>query len=166
MAKFNFDTEDKTIQGRTTEQQFVDAVLKRNPTSVVTKSTTQEDREEHFDFTVNGSRVDVKARKNIGILNAGESQDQYTVLELQDIVGKLGWVYGNADYIAFEIDYFFLICPRMDLVRYVENHVTDEYVTDLNDCVNKKYQRFSANDIITVVPFSDIQTKNTFIIKK
>ena len=165
MANFNFDTEDKTIQGRTTEQQFVDAVLKRNPTSVVIKSSTQQDREEHFDFICNGKRVDVKARKNIGILNAGQTQDEYTVLELQDIKGKQGWLYGNADYIAFEIDYFFLVCPRMELVRYVQHNVEDIFVTDLNDCVHKKYQRFSAEDIITVVPFHKIQ-KSAFIIKK
>ena len=164
MSDLPFELSDKRLDGNRAESEFVDAVLHRKPNTVVMKSSTDQDRNGHFDFLVNDYKVDVKARKNMGVLN--HDFQKYCVLELQDVYGKRGWLYGDADYIAFEITNFFVVCPRLELVDYVEKHVKDEFVIDSNDAINKKYTRFGAVDIITAVPWDEIQTENCFAVRK
>jgi len=164
MDDLPFELSDKRLDGNRAEAEFVDAVLHRKPNTVVMKSSTDQDRNGHFDFLINNYRVDVKARKSMSVLN--KDFQKYCVLELQDVYGKRGWLYGDADYIAFEISHFFIVCPRMELVEYVENNISDEFVVDPNAAIKKKYTRFGGNDIITVVPWDEIQTKNCFAVRK
>jgi len=154
----SFEYRDYTEIGIKAEKEFIDAVIKLNPTIDIIKATEQEDMLEHWDYMFNNIKIDVKARRHIGVLNA--NGDRYTFLELINRNGEKGSLYGKADYLAFEIvrQYLdsFLIVPRIELVKYVEQHLIDEFVIDQNKSVNKKYQGFNTNYVLTCVSLDEL----------
>lgn len=164
----SFDHRDYTATGVNAELDFIAAVLKSNPNVKIVKASMQEDMLEHWDYSFDSVKIDVKARRNIGILNL--NHDKYTVLELKNRNGEKGWLYGKADYIAFEMITpelkCFIVVPRIELVKYSEC-IQDEFVIDQNDMVKKKYSGFNTKFVITAVPFDEIiQLPNAKILKK
>lgn len=99
------------------EQKFLQSC--RNKNFTVQQSSKLEDIHEHWDFKVNNSTVDVKALKRI---NRSDSMfsTEYTWVELQNVRGNTGWLFGDADYIAFEQLNHFLIVKRSDLIGFCE----------------------------------------------
>lgn len=153
MNDTSFDYRDYTATGIAAELAFIAAVKKKNPNVVVVKATENEDMFQHWDYSFDGVTIDIKSRRNMGMLNHGG--DKYTVLELVNRNGDRGWLFGEAQYIAFEFKTSvldaFLVVPRLELVKYHEANTQDIMVSDINDCVNKKYQGFNTKFVITGV---------------
>lgn len=159
-----FNEQIKTSIGYSGETAYANAVLAAYPNRLIVPASIIENRRDHIDLWVEGLGVDVKTRKNIGMLNFG--REDYTVLEVIDVYGKYGWLYGKADIIAFEYKDSFIDIPRQKLVEYHLKHTRDEIVKDINLAVNKAYCRFGSKDLITVVPFQDILGFVTDVYKK
>ena len=143
-----FENYSKTKKGKEVENQFIEKIKIKRPYAIIVTASTHQNRNEHWDFEINGKKIDVKSEKNTGLGNS------YTILEIIDVYGTMGWLYGNADYIAFQSGDSFIITSRKRLVDYHQKTTKNIKVTNLKEAINKKYSR--TNDIITVIPFSDI----------
>lgn len=123
----------------------------------VEESTVSEDRKDHIDFylTMNGVRrsVDVKARKNVGRY----SGDEYTWIELLNVNGHTGSLYGKADIIAFERSRDFILVERSGFAQWVTSRVDmDAVVESGGDALYKCYHRQGDKSILTIIRFDDI----------
>lgn len=135
------------------EQKFLRSCKNKNFT--ITHSSKHEDIYEHWDFKVNSSTVDVKALKRINRSDSMFSTD-YTWVELQNVRGNTGWLFGDADYIAFEQLNHFLIVKRSDLIGFCEKNVKDQFVDSASQAIYKKYQRKNRQDIISLISLKDL----------
>jgi len=109
----------------------------------VVKSTREQDMREHWDFLVNTSRVDVKAMKK---LNRHDTKaNPYIVyVEFRNVRGDNGWLYGEADWIALETEWGFVLVKRLDLVELAETKISSDFTN--RPTVNKSYRRSDRPD--------------------
>jgi hypothetical protein len=73
----------------------------------------------HVDYISDFGKIDVKARKRVARKDANV-QDDLVWLEFKNVQGKFGWLYGKADWIAFERDEDFVLVKRHDLALMAE----------------------------------------------
>ena len=100
--------------------------------------------------------VDIKARKKTSRSDS-DAQDEWIWIEFQNVRGNLGWLYGEADNIAFETQDSFVIVDRKSLIDYVENAVDmAKPVRKSYLAKYKTYQRAGRNDLLTMVELSKI----------
>lgn len=111
--------------GKNAEQSFVDCFTSNGHTCV--KSTRYQDMREHWDFLVDGQyKIEVKARKKARRHDSSPN-DEWIYVEFRNVIGKEGWLYGKADYFAFERPDGFLIVPRTVLVECAEDLIDNEW---------------------------------------
>jgi hypothetical protein len=148
--------ENDEIHGREAEILFCEIMLSINPNSVIVSSTKEQDEFEHWDFEVDGIKYDVKSEKVLGKLNI--VSQEYALLEIENIYGNIGWLFGKADKIAFKYYDSFLISPRLKLVEYNKLHNTRRLVKNIEDAIHQLYRRVKSDrkDLITIVPFDNI----------
>ena len=124
------------------------------------KATTRQ-QISHIDFILtakNGSKylVDVKARKKSSRSDSGVS-DELVWIEFKNVSGNGGWLYGAADYIAFEREDDFIIASRSNLVTLCERLVNKNLKTTTSkDALYKIYSRIGRNDEISMIKMQDI----------
>jgi len=114
--------------GKEAEETFVELAKTRNYS--VTKATLQQDRMEHWDYelskTINNNffkrKIDVKAMKKINRSDEGPT-DRMFLIELNNVGGGKGWLYGQADGFAFQLTNGFILIPKDDLIKQVESLV-------------------------------------------
>ena len=119
----------------------------------VKPATEEENVKGHIDFHVEtvGS-VDVKSKKSTFI-------NGLIWIEIQNVVGNHGWLYGDADYIAFEWDDHFKLCPtqwlQLNVAKWTARatEVTWREHALYNHYTRKKFGR---DDILTLVTMEDI----------
>ena len=117
---------DCAIRGRYAENEFVKAALSRN---YKLRDATRSEQYAHIDYVLKGLHpvskkeitvtVDVKARKKSNRKNA-HPDDKWAWLEMVNVQGKRGWVYGDAHFIAFERAKDFVVIKRKSLRHWVE----------------------------------------------
>ena len=87
----------------------------------VTKSTLQQDLEEHWDLKLSKPyaecRVDVKGAKKIN-RDDRDSDDSLILVEYTGNKGHPGWLRGKADCIAFQVNEGFLLTNREELLAH------------------------------------------------
>jgi hypothetical protein len=128
-------------------------------------ATKEEDILEHWDVkSIDGTKYDVKAMKKWRRSDA-EPTDRIHYVELRNVRGELGWIYGEADYIAFETRAHWIVVPRKKLVHFVEG-VTENNERSAKPAVYKLYQREGRKDLMTVVPTMDLLAISEVIINK
>ena len=111
--------------------------------------------------------VDIKARKKTSRSDSS-AQDDWIWIEFQNVKGNNGWLYGEADNIAFETQDSFVIVDRKSLIDYVENAVDmAKPVRKSYLAKYKTYQRAGRNDLLTMVELSKIiENCNNFVWQK
>ena len=120
-----FKNSEKNKRGKLAEQLFVKLATKRNFT--VEKAGLREDKTKHWDYQISKAqpngfykrKIDVKAPKNVD----GKLNDDFIWIELQNVGGGKGWLYGEADGIAFQMNDFFALVSLEDLQELVHNLV-------------------------------------------
>jgi len=127
-------------------------------------SSPQEDMEEHWDVVSNNLKYDVKAMKKWHRADP-EPTDRMHYVELRNVNGELGWLYGEADYIAFETRRYWLVVNRRFLMAFIEG-ATEKNERSDKPAVYKLYQRTGRKDLMTVVPTVDLLAISEEIIKK
>ena len=91
----------------------------------VKRASSREDMYLHFDLVAylkDGStrRIDVKGLKSMG--HGRKKTGDYHWIELKNVNGAKGWLYGEADIIAFQVsEDDFILVDRLKLVEYVSN---------------------------------------------
>jgi len=109
---------------------------------------------EHWDgiFVIDGleRRVDIKSQKSI---KRGEDPSQtHTWIELVNVNGKRGWIFGDADIIAFQYNDEWILCDRMKLL-----HETIKTLSlDFGKKEGQLYRRYQRRDVLVLVPLTVI----------
>jgi hypothetical protein len=86
-----------------------------------------------------------------------EPTDRLHYIELRNVNGKVGWLYGKADYITFETRAWWIVVDRAKLAEFVEGAIwsgNDQF--GLKPEPYKLIQREGRQDIITIVPTVDL----------
>jgi hypothetical protein len=112
-----------------------------------------------FVITSSGSSfsVDIKAQKKSSRSTSGYLEDEMWV-ELTNVQGQNGWLYGKADYIAQEVSYGFWCVKRVYLVKLVKHLMQNKVVSNPEDALYSTYTRKGRSDKLTRIRFSDFDS--------
>ena len=127
-------------------------------------SSENEDIFDHIDVRIGSITVDVKGIKRINMKDAAPDPSIHWV-EFQNVLGKKGWIYGKAEYIAFELIDEFLLIRREDLYEFCKEKIVDRKVKTTKGLYTL-YKRNKANDVLTLVLTEDLMKLPHKILKK
>lgn len=125
-------------------------------------SSKDQDIREHWDISIK-YKVDVKGMKKI-LRTDTEPNQNWHYLEIKNVKGNKGWVYGDADYFAFELEKYWILVEKKNLQFWISQNIEKEY-TDSPEAY-KLYTRTQREDIITLIPSIDLCFLATKMIKK
>lgn len=143
--------------GEAAENSFSRLLSKKG--TVRPASTSQQIR--HIDFILTTSkgeklRYEVKARKRVS-RSEDNPTDELVWLEFLNVRGDAGWLYGNANFIAFEREKDFVIVDRIKLKTMAETKCDLALkVNSPSNALYKGYTRFGRSDLISIVKMPDI----------
>jgi hypothetical protein len=142
--------DDYVERGKTVEQQFASIL------SGAVFATIKQDIHEHWDVMDSMAlKYDVKGMKKYR-RSDDKPTDRLHWIELRNVNGKNGWLYGNADIIAFETRKWWLLVERKDLVQFVEG-ILDGWEEPIEKPEPYKlYQREGRQDLLTILPTVDL----------
>jgi hypothetical protein len=108
-------------------------------------------------------KIDVKAQP------LGKQSHSYRWVELQNVRGDKGWVFGTADYIAFEYDEYWVMVPRTRLVDLCGSKLDTSPMEGRDWSGNPQpyrlHQREGRKDQVMMVPVVDLCWIGTIIQK-
>lgn len=143
--------------GTAAEQRFFDICRSRDYT--IRPATSYENRVNHFDFEVQGYAVEVKSMK---APRRGMAPDPNMIyVELKNVSGGSGWVYGNADFIAFEQYNGFLMVDRNKLVQLVQSMQSMCRKSNVSGVYHTLYSRANRDDLVIVLHVKDLAKLDT-----
>ena len=126
----------------------------------VIEASDGQDMKEHWDFCV---RYDVKMLKR---KNRGAEQDENIHwVELKNVNGEQGWLYGQADFFAFELEDYWVIVSRKELQGFIEKKCVEK-TWSRTPRLYSLYQRDGRKDVITLVKSIDLMYISTSIKNK
>lgn len=146
------------LDGKIKEKEF--SSLFKN----VKFSTKSEDVTEHWDVEI-GFKIDVKSLKKIS-RGDYDTNENYHFIEIKNVNGKDGWLYGKADFFAFELNEYWVLVDKTILQKFIEENTSKTYVKSPDEALNCLYRRENRKDIITLVKTIDLIIMSTEIIKK
>lgn len=129
----------------------------------VTPSTESEDMYEHWDLKID-AKIDVKSLKKQSREDITHSENFHWV-ELKNVRGKLSWLYGDADYFAFETNDYWIIVDKMELQKFIGDKCKGKEIEGSKNPYTL-YQRTGRQDVIVKVKTLDLFYIATKIIKK
>ena len=131
----------------------------------IVKSDRESDMFGHYDFIIsNKVKVDVKGAKKINRSDAEENHNIHYV-EFRNVRGDKGWVYGEADYIAFEYYDTFLLVKREKIIELCKKKIINKIINNHKE-MYELYRRQGRQDLITLVPTKDLLQISTRILNK
>lgn len=114
------------------------------------------DMHDHWDYLVADCKVEVKGRKR---LRRGDTSvnDDVIYVEFSNVRGDTGWLYGKADFIAFERPDGFLWVRRSALVTLAETLVSKQWAN--RPTLYKSYRRNDRPaERVGLIKVTDLQT--------
>lgn len=129
------------------------------------ESSRHENMVEHWDFLVDEvDRIEVKSRKRKNRRD-DSVDDSIIFVEFLNVRGNMGWLYGKADFLAFENPEGFIVVSREDLAKLAESLVSSEFAS--YQTLYKSYRRRSRPDEhVGLIKYSDLLTINHEIWKE
>jgi hypothetical protein len=158
-SRNRFDKKDSLELGDKAEDLFILAAVKHG--WKISAATKDQNIEEHWDFLIekddHACKVEVKSEKRIERDDA-KSQTDFIWVELRNVRGKVGWLFGSADWIAFEKQNAFVFVKRLDLLKVVNQKVDlVAKVKSPKEALHKIYTRSGRKDKLTLLPVHDIE---------
>ena len=141
-------------QGKEKEREFASMF---NNVSFANKT---QDIKEHWDVSVT---YDVKSLKRIN--RKGVPDENVHWIEFVNVRGGTGWLYGKADFFAFETLDYWVIVSRSKLQEFIEAKCKNKEWTNTKE-LYKLYRREGRKDIITLVKTIDLMCIASKIICK
>lgn len=142
-------------QGTKIEHQFAKLMISNG--FLIKKSTENQDMKDHYDLILTKDNieylVDVKAMKRLRRSDTFPNENIHYV-ELKNVLGQLGWLYGKATHIAFELNDYFVMVDISDLQALIARKVKKVLVSQ--PTLYELYQREGRNDVITLVKTIDL----------
>ena len=151
------------------DENFVMEAVQNTLGGKCEKSTPKEDRFQHVDFWWDSPKkgrigIDVKGIKKKN-RNDSEYDDTIHWIEIKNVNGENGWIYGNSEYIAFRTNTKIIFVKNTVLQKLSEDKVV------LKDLVFKNpkecyvpYQRWGRKDVVYKIPTCDLINISDFII--
>ena len=158
----NYNFKDSIKEGDTSEDLFKKISISRG--FLHSPSTIKENKYKHIDCRIKKNNfihtVDVKARKRLSREDKNK-KDEIIWIELRNIFGYNGWLYGEQDLIAFEQENSFIIVNRLSLVDIVKTKMKNSLIVNnpYNSLYNK-YTRKGRNDLLTTIKRDDLLLAN------
>jgi hypothetical protein len=155
-----FDRKDSLELVKSAESSFASLARKRG--WIVVEASRKGNIDEHFDYEISKDdrhyRVDVKSKKRL-TRRTGDVQDDLIWIEFRSVRDTKGWLFGDADLIAFETQDGFRIVERKSLVRVINKHVKLHVKADKpEDALYKVYTRKGRPDEITLIKAGDLDS--------
>ena len=119
-------------------------------------SSKDEDIYEHWDVSVT-MKIDVKAIK--------KNNENIHYVELKNVLGRPGWLYGDAHYFAFETQDYWIMVDKIRLQEFIKDKCAAKEWSQIPSFY-KLTQRRERKDIITLVKTIDLMFICDKIIKK
>ena len=150
--------------GKVVEAKFANDLISEDGGEII-PSTEYDDTQRHIDLFWKYSEekrpvgFDVKGARKRSRYDTTVNYNS-TWLELQNVNGQPGSMYGDADYIVFEGENTWFITNRTNLLNKLLSEISDNTIyTDNPKCYFKKYQRakWGRKDIIVEVPITFIE---------
>lgn len=154
--------------GESAEFQFRKILISQ---ARVFRAATLDEQFEHIDFIVDNAdgskaKYEVKAQKKINRSDANFSNNTVWV-EFKNVAGKLGWLYGQADFIVFERENDFMLVYRKTLAAFCEKHCDiNNLVSTPSEALYKAYQRAGRKDLISIIPAKEVENISLAYFKK
>ena len=126
------------------------------------KPTDQQDMDEHWDFKTE-LKIDVKGMKKQKKSDS-EPNENIHWIELKNVLGKLGWLYGKADFFAFETKKYWVIVDKTKLQNWVAKNIIKEIKP--TPTMYYLYNRATSHDVITLVSIHDLYYLSDLVISK
>lgn len=131
-------------------------------------ASKEDDMYNHLDiiWTFNGKdySFDVKGLKKHNQKDIN-TDDSIHWIEIQNVRGNKGWIFGKADYIAFETNNDWLIIERKSIIDWIDRKVVDKTIVYSKDLYTY-YQRYGRQDIVVKVLTEDLRQIAKKILKK
>lgn len=151
------------------DEEFVMEATEKTLGGKCERSTKQEDMFDHIDFWWDSPKkgrigVDVKGPRRDK--RKGDFNDSIQWVELKNVQGNDGWLYGKAKYIAFRTLSSIIYVDRERLLAYTLEKVGDkETVYKCPDDFYIPYQRYCRLDKVVKVPMDDLKKIASFSIE-
>lgn len=142
------------------EQYFATAI---NHLGEIREANKEEDIHEHWDVNLS-LRFDVKAIKKVNRFDDKPNENIHWV-EIKNVNGDKGWLYGKAEYFAFETEDYWIIVEKDKLQEFVAEKCKDKE-RSTTPALYKIYKREGRKDMITLVKTLDLIYIAEKIIKK
>lgn len=130
-------------QGNKAEQNFVTIATNKGYETI--KSSKKVDMQLHWDYSISKDnyfkRVEVKSLKKVN----DQLTDELIYIELQNCGGGRGWLYAEADIIAFEMSDGFVLVDRLELITLVESLIDINAESIDSACVKQPYIIYNRN---------------------
>lgn len=145
-----FDKTKYLQEGKKIEQLFQNAIIDLGTAIIPTK---EQDMFEHWDLGIE-VKFDVKGLRKVS-RSDNEFNENFHWIEIKNVNGNLGWLYGKADYIVFETQDYWMIVNRKLLVDFIQTKCAEKIWT-LSPAPYKLYTRKERKDVITLVKTIDL----------
>jgi len=106
------------IRGKNAEKEYARIYNGATDQNNIEFSTEQEDIKQHWDVSINGVKIDVKAIK--------KDNENIHFVEFKNVLGNKGWLYGDADGFAFETKDYWIEVSKEDLQEMVHDKCIDK----------------------------------------
>ena len=166
MYRNKFDKDGKcSKEGHSAEDLFEE--LAKTKGYLTRRATREENMHKHIDMFLEGRdskskkstevSVDIKARKRTSRRDK-KFNDEWIWIELKNVQGRKGWIYGDANFIVFEREKDFVVASRRSIIELIESKVRFDlgFVDRAYQAKYQVYQRRGRRDQITQVKMSDI----------
>lgn len=131
----------------------------------VSEANSYQDMNEHWDVALEDIKFDVKGlrKKN---RHDEDFDENIHWIEMQNVHGNVGWLYGEADFIAFESIDYWIIVKRTSLIKLIDKKCTDKENFYTRPELYKFYRRSNREDMITLVKTIDLCKISDVILSK
>jgi hypothetical protein len=152
--------------GKETEVAFAAALSHHSGISLdrFTFASREEDICEHWDLSYLGIKIDVKGQRKLYRADPAPNPELHWI-ELRNVNGDTGSLYGSADLFAFELDLSYLCIQRQILQKFIEHKCRDKKQMQNRDPYTI-YRRDGRKDILTLARSLDLAQISDFIVKK
>lgn len=118
------------------------------------KSSKEEDMYMHVDYWHDDQGVDVK----------GNNMPDEIWVEMKNVNGHKGWLFGEATTIAFDMPEVtgFVVVDRSELVDYCRDNVDFTSLVTKEEAYKRCYRRKDRMDLITKLALQDLQELNSY----
>lgn len=118
--------QERYKRGSDAEVLFMDSIKLKHPEYEVKKSSREQDMFQHIDCFAGPHSYDVKSLKKKRAKDK-DTDSNIIWVELKNVRGNKGWVYGKADRIAFELESEFICVNREDLKNVTESLIINQF---------------------------------------